>query len=165
MLDAHNRERQNYPGVGPLQWSPGLAQAAQEWAEGRAKEGNINHRQNGTNPFKLGEWVGENIFSSSRTATTGVDAVQWWIDEKQWYHYDQDDGIPGSNGLTSGCIIVRDSAACRERQGYCFCSHFTQVIWKDTQYVGCGKATAANGWVYFVCNYYPGGNITGQKPY
>jgi Cysteine-rich secretory protein family len=44
-LEAHNRERQHYPGVGPLQWSPELAQWAQEWAEGRAREGNINHRK------------------------------------------------------------------------------------------------------------------------
>ena len=67
MLDAHNRERQNYPGVGPLQWSPELAQWAQEWAEGRAREGNINHRQDRTkNPFKPGEYVGENIFSSGK---------------------------------------------------------------------------------------------------
>jgi pathogenesis-related protein 1 len=164
-LEAHNRERQNYPGVGPLQWSPELARWAQEWAEGRAKEGNINHRspQNQTtNPFKTGEYLGENIYSSS---ATGADAVQWWIDEKQWYHYNDDRDGTGSNSQPPGCIIVRDSPACRERQGYCYCGHFTQVIWKNTQYVGCGKATAANGWVYFVCNYYPSGNITGQKPY
>jgi cysteine-rich secretory family protein len=164
-LEAHNRERQNYPGVGPLQWSPELAQWAQEWAEGRAREGNINHRQDTTkNPFKPNEYIGENIFSSGNTAATGADAVQWWIGEKEWYHHDQDDGMAGYN-QPPGCVIVRDSPACIARQGYCFCGHFTQVVWKNTQYVGCGKATAANGRVYFVCNYYPAGNGRGQKPY
>ena len=166
MLDAHNRERPNYPGVGALQWAPELAQWAQEWADGRAKEGNINHRQDRqNNPFRPGEYVGENIFSSGNTAATGADAVQWWIGEKEWYHHDQDDGMAGYNNQPPGCVIVRDSPACRARQGYCFCGHFTQVIWKNTQYVGCGKATAANGWVYFICNYYPAGNWRGEKPY
>jgi tectonin-like protein/cysteine-rich secretory family protein len=166
MLDAHNRERQNYPGVGTLQWAPELAQWAQEWAEGRAREGNINHRQDTTkNPFRPGEYIGENIFSSGNTAATGADAVQWWIGEKEWYHHDQDDGMAGCCNQPPGCVIVRDSPACRARNGYCYCGHFTQVIWKNAQYVGCGKATAANGWVYFVCNYYPAGNYRGQKPY
>lgn len=44
------------------------------------------------------------------------------------------------------------------------CGHYTQVVWKNSRYVGCGKAMAANGTLYYVCNYYPAGN-TGGRPY
>jgi pathogenesis-related protein 1 len=144
-LEAHNRERQIYRDVGPLQWSPELAQYAQTWAQTLAnrdlRQG--EHRQNyNDNPFRPGEWLGENIHSNSRSVPV-AEAVQSWISEKQWYNY---------------------NTGCSAPQGYS-CGHFTQVIWKATQYVGCGKATGASGWVYVVCNYYPSGNWNNQKPY
>jgi len=156
ILDTHNRERQNYPGVGALQWSPELEQFAQEWAQAVArgeKSGHRPDRQN--NPFKPGEGVGENMYvwSPSR-GVTGVNAVEWFISEKQWYHYDQDNG-GGSLGEPPGCTAPRDQA----------CGHFTQVIWKKTQYVGCGTAISANDEKWYVCNYYPAGNWNREKPY
>lgn len=75
--------------------------------------------------------------------------MESWVAEKQWYHYDQDDGRMDQ---PPGCTEGKD------------CGHFTAVIWKNTQYVGCGKARAVNNTLYFVCNYYPPGN-TGQRPY
>ncbi len=46
------------------------------------------------------------------------------------------------------------------------CGHFTEVIWKTTQYVGCGLAVvAASQEGYLVCDYYPLGNVPGYKPY
>ena len=38
--------------------------------------------------------------------------------------------------------------------------HFTQVVWKGTREVGCGKA-ACNGMDLWVCNYDPAGNVEG----
>ena len=35
--------------------------------------------------------------------------------------------------------------------------HFTQLVWKGTKSVGCGKATC-NGLDIYVCNYDPAGN-------
>jgi virginiamycin B lyase len=144
-LEAHNRERQNYPGVGPLQLSPELAQYAQEWAQTLANR-DINwgdHRPNNArdNPFRPGEALGENI--SWGSSVGGAGAVQGWINEKQWYNYD------------TGCSAPSGKS----------CGHFTQVIWKASQFVGCGKAKGASGTIYFVCNYYPAGNWGGQKPY
>lgn len=43
--------------------------------------------------------------------------------------------------------------------------HYTQVIWKNTERVGCGCALGASGTFFFVCNYDPPGNYSGQKPY
>jgi uncharacterized protein YkwD len=38
--------------------------------------------------------------------------------------------------------------------------HFTQVVWRDTTAVGCGR-TACNGLDLWVCNYDPPGNVAG----
>jgi pathogenesis-related protein 1 len=43
--------------------------------------------------------------------------------------------------------------------------HYTQVIWKDTKFVGAGMAVAKDGSEYWVCTYYPAGNYIGEKVY
>jgi pathogenesis-related protein 1 len=155
-LAAHNAERQNYPGVAPLQWSDEIAQYAQTWANWLAERDlGGEHRQFTTdNPFAPGQYLGENIYWADGMPGTGPEAVQNWIAEKQWYHYDQDNGYGGWN----------QPPGCQPPAGK-FCGHFTQVIWKNTQYVGCGRAVAQDKTVYIVCNYYTGGNFAGQKPY
>ena len=44
--------------------------------------------------------------------------------------------------------------------------HYTQMIWKGTTEIGCGKATIQTGdlkgWLVIVCNYNPPGNMTGE---
>ncbi len=141
IVDTHNRERQTHPGVGPLQWSPELAQWAQAWAQSVAAANVMTHRQDQRgNPFRPGEGLGENIYGWN-PAKTGGDAVLSWIAEKQWYDYAQ-------NTCAAGKV----------------CGHYTAVVWKNSQYVGCGNAMAANGTMYYVCNYYPAGN-SGGRPY
>lgn len=144
ILDTHNRERRNYPGVGDLQWSYELERYAQEWAQRWADAGQSGHRSDTRdNPFKPGEWVGENMYyGGPGWGLTGVNAIEWFISEKQWYHHDDN--------------------TCSAPQGQA-CGHFTQVVWKNSQYVGCGEAIA-NNFKYYVCNYYPAGN-NGQRPY
>jgi virginiamycin B lyase len=153
ILDAHNTERQKYPGVGALQWSRELEGYAQEWAQAVAsgeKSGHRPDRQN--NPFKPGEGLGENMYFSGGSVT-GVNAVEWFISEKQWYHYDQDNGR-GSFGEPPGCTAPQGQA----------CGHFTQVIWNNTKYVCCGTAISPSNSKWYVCDYYAVGN-NGQKPY
>ena len=95
-LAAHNAERQNYPGVGPLQWSPELEGYAQRWANRIATIDRGEHRELTTdNPLAPGQYVGENLFWTDGPDNTGPDAVTNWIAEKQWYHYDQDNGYGG----------------------------------------------------------------------
>ena len=43
--------------------------------------------------------------------------------------------------------------------------HYTQVVWKNTKFVGCGRATCKNGNEIWVCNYSPAGNWIGEFPY
>ncbi|XP_063951743.1 peptidase inhibitor R3HDML-like [Lytechinus pictus] len=56
------------------------------------------------------------------------------------------------------------------------CGHYTQMIWSDTNRVGCathfcdemnipGSTMIIRDALYLVCNYGPGGNIHGKKPY
>jgi pathogenesis-related protein 1 len=157
-LAAHNAERQHYPGVGSLQWSTELAQYAQSWANALAKRDVLQHRPSSTdNPFAPGQPVGENLFAGSGRRFTVPDAVRSWISEKRWYHYDLDDGNASAKNAPPGCSAPSGR----------FCGHFTQVIWKKTEYVGCGLAQSSTGArrIYIVCNYYPPGNVVGEKPY
>lgn len=48
--------------------------------------------------------------------------------------------------------------------GGAVCGHFTQLIWRETEEVGCGVAGDDAG-QYWVCDYAPPGNIVGEKPY
>jgi len=48
------------------------------------------------------------------------------------------------------------------------CGHYTQVVWADSTKVGCAKPKGTCpewGDKVYVCNYAPGGNIVGSKPY
>jgi pathogenesis-related protein 1 len=155
-LAAFNAERAMYPGVGPLQWSPQLATYSQNWADRSAERDTLMHRPDTyDNPLAPGQWVGETGFQGEFYTYTVSDAVRAWVAEKQWYHYDQDDGNASRYSTPPGCTAPSGAS----------CGHFTQVIWKNTQFVGCGSGRAADGTTYIFCNYYPSGDYPGQKPY
>jgi hypothetical protein len=40
--------------------------------------------------------------------------------------------------------------------------HYTQIIWPETQKVGCAIARGEH-WDFLVCRYWPAGNIVGRK--
>ncbi len=92
--------------------------------------------------------VGENIFYSSSTTLVSPDAVvNSWVSEKQFYD-------------------VQTSTCARGK----ICGHYTQVVWADTTFVGCGAALCdpkINGdWGQkWVCQYKAPGNVVGQAPY
>ncbi|XP_054158873.1 Golgi-associated plant pathogenesis-related protein 1-like [Oppia nitens] len=43
--------------------------------------------------------------------------------------------------------------------------HFTQMVWRDTRKIGCGRAVSSGplGGTYTVCNYDPPGNYIGEE--
>lgn len=153
ILAAHNQAR-TAVGVGNLKWSSSLQQKAEQWAASLKTQNNCQMKHSGP---------GENLFwaSAKKTATSKdasgnwiwqsavqdvkeADAVASWVSEKQWYSYP-----------TNACSAPADKA----------CGHYTQVVWKATTEVGCGKAICADKTQVWVCNYAPAGNVVGQKPY
>ncbi|KAJ0530279.1 putative CAP domain-containing protein [Helianthus annuus] len=84
---------------------------------------------------------GENLAEGYGDQFTATDAVNMWVGEKQYYEY-------GSNSC------VGDE-----------CRHYTQVVWRDSVYLGCAKVKCRNGWWFVICSYDPPGNYEGQRPY
>ncbi len=138
LLLEHNRVRAEV-GVGPLVWSERLADHARQWAEHLAASGcRMEHRP------AAGAWAGpygENLFTGTAGYYGVADAVQAWESEKSFFHGET---LTSSNWHPAG--------------------HYTQLVWKKTREIGCGKA-ACQGRIIIVCNYDPPGNVLGEKPY
>ncbi|CAD5125017.1 DgyrCDS13254 [Dimorphilus gyrociliatus] len=148
ILDVHNklRRQEGAADMKIMSWNGPLANQASKWAE-------KCHFEHG---FDKTEGVdgsaGQNLFISGGSGQyTDMEAVvKAWYNEKKDYNY---------NKLS--CSKV--------------CGHYTQVVWADTNRLGCGykycsKLTEDNGKVknnvhYIVCNYSPPGNFKGQKPF
>jgi len=89
---------------------------------------------------------GENIYATSGSSTP-QDVLNSWASEVADYDYASD-----------SCSGV--------------CGHYTQVVWADSLLLGCAvtKCTenspfGSGPWEFWVCNYDPPGNYSGQKPY
>lgn len=72
----------------------------------------------------------------------------------------------GCSDTVSGCVELWGN----ERDKYDFgnpgfdkeTGHFTQLVWKNTTDVGCGRKWCGKKRWYLVCEYWPRGNILGQ---
>ncbi|XP_036447309.1 peptidase inhibitor 16 [Colossoma macropomum] len=92
--------------------------------------------------------MGENLFIS--TGPFNVDkALSDWFGEHADYIYD--------NNTCSDNMM---------------CGHYTQIVWAETTRVGCAahicetvKGLFFENAAMLVCNYFPPGNVAGQKPY
>jgi pathogenesis-related protein 1 len=162
-LNAHNTPRRHVS-VKPVEWDTRLAQFAQQWADTLANRdiGGVHRDDRTANPVAPGQYVGENIFWGDPLpggTYSGADAVNSWVTEKSYYNNDRDRGL--------ACYNIPPSPpapGCSPPSG-ASCGHYCQVVWSNTQLVGCGKGIARDGTVYIVCNYYPAGNFANQKPY
>jgi len=138
---AHNAVRAEV-GVRPLVWNASLAATAQAWADqciDADANGLIDHNPDSSvnHPY----YVGENIFASVETANVNT-AVSTWAAEEANYDY-----------ASNTCTVV--------------CGHYTQIVWAESLEVGCAISSCP-GLTFkssIVCNYGPGGNIVGEKPY
>jgi len=120
--------------VAGLTWSSTLATYAQQWA-------NTLKAQNCAMQHRSNNQYGENLYWSSGMSPTSQSVVDSWASEIANYTY-----------ATNSCATGK------------MCGHYTQVVWKDTKEVGCGKASCGSAQIW-VCNYNPPGNYVGQKPY
>jgi uncharacterized protein YkwD len=135
------------PALAPMTWNAGLASVAQDYAE----ECDWEHNSERSDQYDGGVYVGENL-----SAFTGSDEVNMdqlfsgWAEEAQYYDYESDSCQSGEQ-----------------------CGHYTQIVWRESVEVGCGwtqcpRVTGLDGWSdvwLLVCNYAPGGNYNGQRPY
>nr|ATU82446.1 venom CRiSP [Lethocerus distinctifemur] len=156
ILDKHNTLRRhvaignvsNQPSaVNMLQmsWDDELAEEAQDWAD-RCSFEHTPLEQRKLSRFTYGQNLGMSmnypVESSLGNAPDFDAAIQDWFNEVYEYGYN------GSYNPNSG--------------------HYSQVIWADSQFVGCGYVYYYNKPAYsklYVCNYGPGGNIQGRRAY
>ncbi|XP_047333488.1 pathogenesis-related protein PR-1-like [Impatiens glandulifera] len=86
---------------------------------------------------------GENIFWGSGTSWKPVQAAVMWVDERNDY-----------NHTTDTCTEGKE------------CGHYTQIVWKNTERIGCARVVCLHGkGIFMTCNYDPPGNYMGKRPY
>ena len=150
MLEAHNDVRasvQPKPDLAlrPLNWSEKLAADAAAWAAKciQAHDPAIEGLNQGEN---WRSWSAANALTAREVVENG-----WASDERENYDY-------ASNTCDGGHPLG--------------CGHYTQVVWRDTEEVGCAVQVCPEGLEYWpggreiwFCRYFPPGNWAGEKPY
>jgi pathogenesis-related protein 1 len=145
LVAQHNQYRAEV-GSPPLAWDDTVAASSQAYADQllpTVQTQGLVHDPN--TPY------GENLFyawssGDGATAPNPLDALASWYGEKALYDANPQ---PVANPVQPW-------------------GHYSQMVWKDTQRVGCGAASGfQNGqWdTVVVCRYDPAGNIVGQLPY
>ena len=136
MTEAHNVIRRAHGIDAELVWDEDLAEVSLEWLQHLADNNDCRMEHNWDSP------LGENLM----WATYYMDAesvVNGWASEEAFYDYDSNSCQPGE-----------------------MCGHYTQIVWKSTERVGCAMITCKGDTEYmWMCNYDPPGNMVGSKPY
>lgn len=140
LLTEHNRAR-DAVGVSRLTWSNKLAGEAQVWAEKLAREGRMRHASK-----QESGGAGENLWMGSAGYYSPQTMISAFVDERRIYRH----GPFGESVSTTG--------------KWQDVGHYTQVVWRGTQQVGCAVSRNAKD-DFLVCRYYPAGNYWGQAAY
>ncbi len=121
-----------------LTWDPAIAAGAQQWADAKQADGVFGHSPNDTRPG-----LGENLAGGEVEGAT----IRLTDGEREAYQVNpQAVDEPSGNWITWG--------------------HYSQIVWSDTQRVGCGFAPAGElAFGLVVCRYAPPGNFSGEFPY
>jgi uncharacterized protein YkwD len=129
-LEMHNKYRKMHH-VPDLELNQELCDIAQKYAEYLAKNSLLEHSYA---RFK-GAGMGENLYMCSGFIPNGGDAVTSWYNEIKDYDFKK--GKSANGGVVG---------------------HFTQVVWKESKYLGVGIGKVDNSY-YVVANYFPAGNF------
>ncbi|MGX7895244.1 CAP domain-containing protein [Tsuneonella sp. HG222] len=135
LLARHNLERDR-KGADRLRWSQRLAQQAQTWAERLARENRFEHAD-----YTTRAGAGENLWMGSAGYYDADQMIDTFLNERRYYK-------PGPFPQNSSSGRWQDVA------------HYTQIIWPETQEVGCAVAKGRVNDV-LVCRYWPAGNTVG----
>jgi Cysteine-rich secretory protein family len=139
LLAAHNRERSS-AGIAPLAWDPALAAEAARWGKTLAAAGAFEHEGGDEDDPE-----GENLWAGTKGAYAPEEMVEGWIEEKKFFR-------PGR---------FPDNSRTGEYEDV---GHYTQLMWRDTDRVGCALAAGAEEEV-LVCRYRTAGNVVGEVPF
>lgn len=123
-----------------------LAQVAKNYAAKCVWEHNAN-RSSDYSALGGSGYVGENLYAATGGEPSAATVVESWFNEYSDYNYS-----------TNSCSNM--------------CGHYTQIVWRNSVKVGCSSVfcptvqglSFSNAWLV-VCNYAPGGNYNGEKPY
>jgi pathogenesis-related protein 1 len=150
-VTAHNQARAGTlnpppsPALPPVSWDAVLADSAFNYLSKcqSADKTLVDHNANREADYRaLGgkDYVGENIYATTAKTAVPGDAVTSWMSEAADYDYATNSGNAG---------------------------HYTQVVWRTSVRIGCAIVNCPQ--VKFnntiLCDYAPGGNYNGQKPY
>ncbi len=159
ILDRHNYYRQ-IAGENPLVWHKGIAQNANKWAKKlQRQQCKMKHSSQNMRLNKAGfNYLGENLHSviasyplvmSGELLAEGVDG---WYNEIANYQYNPKgdfQSCPTRNNVSRGQT-----------------GHFTQVMWENTQALGCAAVQCnGNKKLLLVCQYGEGGNYVDRKAF
>jgi len=135
LLIAHNRERDRV-GVPRLMWSAKLASEAQAWADDLARTNRFEHSQQRND-------AGENLWMGPAQRYSAEQMISGFTDEVRYFRAGQ---FPNVSNTGSWHDV----------------GHYTQLIWRGTQQVGCAVSRGQRNDV-LVCRYFPAGNVIGQR--
>jgi len=137
LLNLHNNARAVF-GVPKLQWSNTLQATSQIWANTLAKTNNFVHSKR--------VYTGENLAYGTVGVFTPTRLFNLWMAEKKYF------------------ILGRKFPSVSTTGSYKAVGHYTQIIWRTTQQVGCAMASNSKR-TYLVCQYKNPGNIIGSYVY
>ncbi len=150
MLDAHNSRRAEHCAP-KLKWCTSLAKGAQIYADKCIVSAH--------DPSVAAD-IGENM-AAAAYEVNGMPVLPAMSDrdafEQSWYceiaNYNFDNPV-FVGGFTRNCQKVN--------------GHFTQVVWKDTAFLGCGRQNCTvdgRKGTQWVCRYRPRGNVNTDDPF
>jgi uncharacterized protein YkwD len=115
------------------------------WSDSLAASAQTWAEHLATSPEMVHSGPGENIAGFFTDPTEPRGGTSLWVAEKQNWH---------------GGVLTEEN--------WYPTGHYTQMVWRNTQEVGCGTAPPGAGgptWSTLVCQYNPPGNYIGQAPY
>jgi pathogenesis-related protein 1 len=143
MLQAHNAVRAQH-GLPPLAWSERLARDAASWVDQLAESESCRMVHSDAAQGENLYWASPVRWSDGRTTVQSVspaEVVRQWAAEQADYDYARN--------------------RCRAEA----CGHYTQIVWRETDAVGCAMRVCEDKAQLWACRYHPPGNIVGRRPY
>ncbi|KAL3309033.1 Mitochondrial Translation Optimization [Cichlidogyrus casuarinus] len=152
LVDGPVNDQPRATSMQQMVWDEGLAATAQKKADtcDFAHDNSADRIPVGGAGKPIYEWIGQNLEllgSSDSNFNISKAMDDWWAENLDY------------NFQTSSCTNGK------------MCGHYTQMAWASTTNLGCAHKICPETsdmpmpWALVVCNYAPGGNIVGVKPY